>query len=240
MSRATKILAGTTVLGFATSIYLFLANSSLRDEVAEKSQMIAHAEEAKPAGEGDAWLDSKSRDGKVSFKGGAAPQLPTGNKESRLDRRVRRTEEIAAMFGREADETEEQWRARVTPLISMGLSGPRNRSDEQRRMAMKKANVSTEQEAQIDAAMNKVYGDLLDYTNKSVKDGVLSPYERNVTGMLDYAGGLGGILNEAQGSIGKILSPQQMKAIYDSGFEWGEYLGVNAPWEQIGAPPARK
>jgi hypothetical protein len=153
---------------------------------------------------------------------------------------VRRTEEIAAMFGREPDETEEQWRARVTPLIAAGLAAPRNRSDQQRREAMAKAKVTPEQEAKIDSAMNKVYGDLLDYTNKSVKDGVLSPYERNVAGWLDYAGGLGGILNEAQGTIGTILSPQQMKTLYDSGFEWGEYLGVNAPWEQIGAPPARK
>jgi hypothetical protein len=23
----------------------------------------------------------------------------------------------------------------------------------------------------------------------------------------------------------------------DAGFEWGEYLGIKAPWEQLRAPP---
>jgi hypothetical protein len=25
----------------------------------------------------------------------------------------------------------------------------------------------------------------------------------------------------------------------DAGFEWGEYLGVNAPWENLKPPPPR-
>ena len=32
---------------------------------------------------------------------------------------------------------------------------------------------------------------------KAVADGMLSPYERNVSGWLEYAGGLGGILGDA-------------------------------------------
>lgn len=241
MNRATQILVGTTVLGWAAAIWLYLDNSSLRDEVSEKNEAIAKADAPKSDGEGDAWLDAtKSRDGKIDFKGmSPAPKLPDGQKESRLERRVRRTEEFAAIFGREPGETEEQWRERVTPLIAAGLAKTRVRSNEQREMAEKKAGVTPEQTKQIDSAMDKVYADLLDYTNKAVKDGQLSPYERNVAGWLDYAGGLGGILNDAQGRIGKILSPAQMKAMYDSGFEWGEYLGANAPWEQIGAPPPR-
>ena len=62
----------------------------------------------------------------------------------------------------------------------------------------------------------------------------------NVAGWLDFAGGLGGIVNDAQGRVGKILSPEQMKAMYDTGFEWGEYLVVDAPWEMLGAPPVKK
>ena len=80
---------------------------------------------------------------------------------------------------------------------------------------------------------------MLDYTNKAITDGQLSPYERNVAGWLDYAGGLGGMLTEAQGQIGKVLDPAQMKTMYESGFEWGEYLGLNAPWERIQPPPPR-
>jgi hypothetical protein len=116
----------------------------------------------------------------------------------------------------------------------------RLRTNDNRRIAEEKAGVTPEQTKQIDQAMDKVYADLLDYTNKSVKEGQLSPYERNVAGWLGYAGGLGGILTNAQGTIGTILRPEQMKAMYDAGFEWGEYLGANAPWEAVGAPPPPK
>jgi hypothetical protein len=66
---------------------------------------------------------------------------------------------------------------------------------------------------------------------------VLSPYDRNVSGWLQYAGNLGNMLEEANGQIGQILGPDQLKALSDSGFEWGEYLGLEAPWEQLHAPP---
>ncbi|MGE3769012.1 MAG: hypothetical protein AB7L94_42565, partial [Kofleriaceae bacterium] len=92
----------------------------------------------------------------------------------------------------------------------------------------------------LDAAFEKVYADVLDYTNKAITDGQLSPYERNVAGWLDYAGGLGGMLTEANGQIGKILTPEQLKAMSSSGFEWGEYLGLSAPWEQLKPPPPPK
>ena len=240
MSRATKVLAGTTVLGFLTSIWLYLDNSSLREEVAEKTEAIARADGPPSGAEDDAWLDAAKRSGKINFKSATpAPSLPKDQKEHRLDRRVRRTEEFAALFGRMEGETEEQWKERVTPLIAAGLAKVRIRTNDNRRIAEEKANVTPEQTKQIDQAMDKVYADLLDYTNKSVKDGQLSPYERNVAGWLDYAGGLGGILNDAQGKIGTILRPEQMKAMYDAGFEWGEYLGAHAPWEQLRPPPPR-
>ena len=241
MSRATKVLAGTTVLGLLTSIWLYLDNSSLRDEVAEKTEEIASKSGPPRGADDDAWLEAAKRSGKIDFKNVTpAPKLPDGQKEHRLDRRVRRTEEFAALFGRMEGETEEQWRERVSPLIAAGLMKARLRTNDNRRIAEEKAGVTPEQAKQIDHAMDKVYSDLLDYTNKAVKDGQLSPYERNVAGWLDYAGGLGGILNEAQGKIGTILKPEQMKAMYDAGFEWGEYLGVQAPWEGLGAPPPPK
>jgi hypothetical protein len=238
MSRATKVLAGTTALFAVTTLWLYIDNESLRDDVATKTEEV---EKATKVADNDEWLDAKKRDGKIDFKAPqTGPSLPDGPKESRLDRRVRRGEEFAAMFGREPGETEEEWRARVAPLITAGLYKARVRSTDSRQVAEKKAGVTDDQSFKINVAMEKAYGDLLDYTNKAVADGKLSPYERNVTGWLDYAGGLSGILSNAQGEVGKILTPAQVKSMYDSGFEWGEYLGANAPWEKIGAPPPRK
>lgn len=242
MSRATYVFAGTTVLGVVTSIWLYLDNRTLRSEVTRREVATdANGTAAAAAPARDAWLDATTpRDGKIELGKTVEPKLPAPPKEHRLDRRVRRTEEFAAMFGRAEGETDEEYRARVLPLIELGLSRPRARTEENRKIAEEKAGVTAEQSAQVDQAMEKVYADVLDYTNKAIQDGVLSPYERNVAGWLDYAGGLGGILNEAQGSIGKILTPQQMTAMYESGFEWGEYLGAHAPWEKVTPPPPRK
>ena len=144
------------------------------------------------------------------------------------------------MFGRLDGETEEEYRNRIVPLIKGGLLIPRQRVDEMRKQAEEKAGVTAEQSKKLDKAFEKVYADAIDYTNKAVADGMLSPYERNVSGWLEYAGGLGGILNDANGQIGQILSPQQVKTMSQSGFEWGEYLGLNAPWEQLRPPPPPK
>ena len=143
------------------------------------------------------------------------------------------------MFGRHEGETEEEYRDRIAPLIAAGLMVPRVRASEGRRIAEEKAHVTPEQSAKLDKAFDKVYGDVLDYTNKAVADGTLSPYERNVAGWLEYAGGLGGMLNDAQGQFGKVLSPDQLRAMSDSGFEWGEYLGLQAPWENLKPPPPK-
>ena len=143
------------------------------------------------------------------------------------------------MFGRLDGETIDDYRARITPLIKAGLAIPRSRAEEMRKEAEAKAHVTPEQSARLDKAFDKVYGDVLDYTNKAVSDGQISPYERNVAGWLEFAGGLGGILNETQGQIGKILEPGQVASMSASGFEWGEYLGLQAPWEQLTPPPPK-
>jgi hypothetical protein len=156
-----------------------------------------------------------------------------------MERRARRTEEFAAMFGRLDGESDADYRARILPLIGAGLFAPRLKLEDQRRVAQDKAHVTPEQSARLDRAFDKVYGDVIDYTNKAITDGQLSPYERNVSGWLEFAGGLGGILNDANGQIGKVLDPGQVKAMSDAGFEWGEYLGAKAPWEKLAPPPPR-
>jgi hypothetical protein len=156
-----------------------------------------------------------------------------------MDRRARRTDELAQMFGRLDGESEDDYKARILPLITTGLALPRMRAEEQRKVAQDKAHVTAEQSARLDKAFDKVYGDVVDFTNKAITDGQLSPYERNVAGWLEYAGGLGGILTDANGQIGKILDPSQVRTMSDAGFEWGEYLGLKAPWEQLRPPPPR-
>jgi hypothetical protein len=156
-----------------------------------------------------------------------------------MDRRARRTDDVALMFGRLDGESEDDYKARLMPMISAGLLMPRLRAEENRKTAEDKAHVTPEQSAKLDKAFDKIYSDVIDYTNKSVADGQLSPYERNVAGWLEYAGGLGGILNDANGQIAKVLEPSQVKAMSDAGFEWGEYLGLKAPWEQLKPPPGQ-
>lgn len=242
MTRATWVLAGTSLAGLASSLYLYLDNRQLRDarDEAASTQRAVAAKPAEPAA--DPWLDAprQDRDAKIAPSTATPePRLPEPPKESRMDRRVRRTEEFAAMFGRLDGETEEEYKARVMPLIKAGLVRARERAAEARKIAEEKAKVTPEQSAKLDKAFEKVYDDVLDYANKAIADGQLSPYERNVAGWLDFAGGLGGILNDAQGQAGKILDPSQMKAMYEAGFEWGEYLGAYAPWENLNPPPPR-
>jgi hypothetical protein len=239
MTRATKILAATTAVGFATSIYLFLDNRSLRSDRDERPAVAQATEPEKAtvvAKAGDRLDKPKLEAAKAATP---TPSLPPGKDETRLERRVRRTEEFGLKFGRLDGETEEEYKARVLPLLSLGLAGPRMRLTEMRKQAEEKAKITPAQSQELDKAFEKVYDEVLDYTNKAIGDGQLSPYERNVAGWLDYAGGLGGILTTANGQIGKILDPGQLKALSDSGFEWGEYLGVNAPWEQLKPPPPR-
>ena len=239
MARATGVLAATTVIGLAASIWLYLDNRSLRSELSDKPAAVVATTDGSAAPTPDPWTQPKARSSEIKSRTtpGAQPSLPEESKESRMDRRARRTEEFGAMFGRHDGETEEEYRNRIGPMIAAGLMMPRMKANENRRLAEEKAHVTPEQSAKLDQAFDKVYSDVLDYTNKAITDGTLSPYERNVAGWLDYAGGLGGLLTDAQGQVGKILNPGQVKTMYDAGFEWGEYLGLNAPWEKLTPPP---
>lgn len=234
MARATWALAATTLVFGATSLWLYLENRDLRSaKVVQTTPAPTIAEPSTPSSPMDPWTPAAAgRPGAIK-----PPALPAPKEESRMERRQRRQQEFAAMFGRTDGETEDEYRARIVPLIKTGLAVPRARVEDMRKEAEAKAHVTPEQSQKLDRTFDKIYGDVLDYTNKAVADGELSPYERNVAGWLEYAGGLGGILQDAQGQVGQVLSPEQVHAMSDSGFEWGEYLGLEAPWEKLTPPP---
>jgi hypothetical protein len=249
MSLRTPLLAGAAILGILAAGWMYRENRALSDEVAR----LRTVEKSRP----DPWTGAAPRvadGGGDRERGGLGalgraltsrasseppPRLTEAPKESRLERRVRRQGELAALLGRDADESEEDYRARMLPFLKMALDRPRANVEDMRRQAELAAGVTEAQSKDLDAAFGEVYDEVLDFTNAAVADGQLTPYDRNVKGMLQYAGGLGAILEGAEGRVGKILTPDQIRAMYDTGFEWGEYLGVNAPWERLRAPPPR-
>jgi hypothetical protein len=239
MVRATWVFIATSVIAGAAAIWLYLDNRDLRAQLEAMPESARTAEKPAAARTPDPWTETTRTSPGSKTSSAAVPRLPDQPEESRLDRRQRRQQEFAAMFGRLDGETEAEYRARIVPLIKGGLLVPRQRVDEMRKQVEAKAGITPEQSAKLDKAFDKVYADAIDYTNKAVADGLLSPYERNVSGWLEYAGGLGGILNDANTQIGQVLSPEQVRTVNSSGFEWGEYLGVNAPWENLNPPPAR-
>lgn len=243
MARATWVLGATSLVGAALAVWLYLDNRALRAALDTRAAAPAAATAPAPApttAPASPWTPRP--DAPVAHAAAApSPALPEppadAETRSRMERRARRTDEFAAMFGRLDGESDAEYRARILPMLTAGLMVPRMRVDEQRKIAEDKAHVTPEQSARLDQAFDKVYGDVLDYANKAIADGQLSPYERNVSGWLEFAGGLGGLLHDANGQIGKILDPSQIRAMSDAGFEWGEYLGAKAPWEKLTPPP---
>jgi len=246
MTRATQVGAiGLVVLALGFAGWTWRDNRRLRDElarrpaVAVKDSWAAGGAEPTSSDSGRPALSLPAFGRKLTGTGGPRPSLDEAAPESRLERRVRRQNEMAALLGRDADETEEDYRARLVPMMELALGGRRKELAEQRRVAEDKAGVTEAQRAEMDQAFSGIYDEVVTFTDTAVADGQLTPYDRNVKGLLQYAGGLGSILEGAEGKVGGILSPDQQRIIYESGFEWGEYLGVSAPWERLHAPPPR-
>jgi hypothetical protein len=243
MTRATWVLAATSIVGAGLAVWLYLDNRALERALADAratKTAPAAAEKVAAARTLDIWSEPTRSQAAPATGSGPTPSLPEEKKESRLERRQRRMQEFSARFGRLEGESDDEYKNRIVPLIKAGLLMPRARVEEMRKQVEQEAGVTAEQSKRLDKAFEKVYADALDYTNKAVADGLLSPYERNVSGWLEYAGGLGGLLGEANGQIGQILTPQQLRTIGASGFEWGEYLGLSAPWENLKPPPPPK
>lgn len=217
-------------------------NVTLRRSLAQAEDKVAKLEEKSAA---DAKLRSwatpapRSVDDGMTGTLGQGPSLPAPVKESRMARRARMTQMMMDLLGRSESESDEDYKARVQPLIAAGMAKPRRYAQRMRTQAEEAAGVSAEQSAELDKLLSDAQSEVLAYANQAISSGQVSPYERDIAGLLEFAGGLSPILKGAQARIGQVLKPEQMKAMYDSGFEWAEYLGMMAPWESIEAPPAR-
>lgn len=243
MARATWIAGGLATIAIAAAAWLALENRRLRAQIAARPAPVAVAATGDDDPSGSTRPGASDAGSAVASALGTGrsladgPALPAAPKETRLERRTRRTEEIAAMFGRLENETDAEYQERVGAMIEVLLSKTRANVKDMRMNAEAIAGVTPEQSAQLDAAFTDLYDDVLDYANSAVASGQVSPYERNVAGLLEFAGGLGGLLAEAEGAAAKVLRPEQQRALEAAGFEWGEYLGAVVPWERINPPP---
>ena len=248
-------LIGGLALSLAACVWLYAENRSLSEELAaaraasatESARAradLAPADEATPA-ESTSPGDSRDESGASPSSAnevplaarGERPSLSEAPEESRQEVRKRRMEKVTALFGRLDGETEDEYRERMVPFVKTTLAIPRNRLEDARREAEEAAGVTDEQRQEMDAVFDDAFSEALALTNRAIESGDLSPYQRNWSGFMNVTGGLGAVLQGTESRIGEILSAEQVQTIYEQGFEWGEYLGVTLPWEQLNPPP---
>jgi hypothetical protein len=252
MSLGQRLLIGALLLASVGCAWLYRENRLLRNRL-EALNDSAPAAGASPASRDErsagepatpvAQAAEPESEPKWRFAQRPRPALetkPEGEpepEEDRAERRKRRQAEMAAMFGRLDGETPEEYRDRMVPFLQTALAVPRQRVRDARRRAEEAAKVTDEQRAALDRVFEDVYQEALTLTNHAVAEGDLTPYRRNWSGALNYAGGIGAVLGAAEARAGEILDPAQQRILYEQGFEWGEYLGATVPWEQLQPPP---
>ena len=249
-------LTGGLVLSLVACAWLYSENRSLSDELAA-ARAASNSAPARAAGapalsadkasstdsapatsEGEPATPAPSNQGPPLAARSERPSLSDGApEETRQERRKRNMDRVTAMFGRLDGETEEEYRERMVPFVKGVLAIPRDRVEDARRAAEDAAGVTADQRGQLDEVFDDAFAEALALTNRAIESGDLSPYERNWAGVMNVTGGLGAVLEGTETRIGEILSDQQIKTIYEQGFEWGEYLGVTVPWEQLNPPP---
>jgi hypothetical protein len=144
------------------------------------------------------------------------------------------------MLGRQDGESDEQYRARVQPLVQMVLSGPKSRLEQRRKDFEAAADVTDEQRGKLDQAFSDAYAELLAGANKAIAAGDLTPYKRNPRGVLSFIGGTVSTVDTVDDRMRKILTPDQLKTMDGTDFDLVEYLAATAPWEKLNAPPPEK
>lgn len=150
---------------------------------------------------------------------------------------------LAGTFGRGDEETPEQYRARVVPIVRAALSGPREQLVSRLHSLEQDAGVTDEQHTQLEGVMRDAYQETLAFADEAIQSGQLSPYQQGWTGILSFGGGLGAIAESAQERIDEVLTPEQRETFASDGFDWAQYLGVQTPWEdleQVPSPPPQE
>jgi hypothetical protein len=159
---------------------------------------------------------------------------PASDPESR---RAEGQKRMRDLLGRHPGETDEQWRARVVPLMKLALGRPRGRVEDKRREFEAAAALAPEQQAELDQALEDARAELVGLASQSVAAGDLTPYRRNTVGVLNFVGGVAGIADGFDARVRQILGPDQQRVLEDIGFDLVEYLGFTTPWETVTPPP---
>lgn len=255
MAVVQRLLTGALLLALAACGWLYRENWLLRNRIDALNDQVRSA--AVPPGDAVAPAPAAAPDRPATPQPvaeapwrhaqrprpnlAAPPDAGSGDEpdddETRAERRQRRQSEVAAMFGRLDGETPEAYRERMMPFLQTALLMPRQRLNDARRRAEEAARVTAEQRAALDRVFDDVHAEALALTNRAIAEGEITPYRRNWAGALGYAGGVGAILGGAEARVGEILGPEQQRILYEQGFEWGEYLAVTVPWEQLDPPP---
>jgi hypothetical protein len=252
MALGQRLLTGALLLALAACGWLYRENWLLRNHIealnhqtpaaavpaGDAARQIAPGPDRQgtgPAAVADAQWHAQRPRPTLAAPPDAGPDAETD--QTRAERRERRQSEVAAMFGRLDGETAEEYRARMVPFLQTALLLPRQHVQDARRRAEQAAKVTDVQRAALDRVFEDIHAEALALTNRAVAEGEITPYRRNWAGALGYAGGVGAILGGAESRVGEILDPEQRRILYEQGFEWGEYLAVTVPWEQLEPPP---
>jgi hypothetical protein len=232
------LLAGLLILSTAAAGWLYVENRRLAGELgaarsAAPPSAVAEAPVAaerhapsapaarRPAAEALAAL------GTVARALGKAPDQPG----------ARRFNMVREILGRREGENDEAYRERVAPEITGLLQVPRDRVEEKRREFETAADVSEAQRGEIDKALGDAKAELLAVANQAVASGELTPYRRNSVGLLSFAAAAAPIAEQFDARVGKILSPEQLAILQQTGFDWIQYGAFTTKWETVRPPP---
>jgi hypothetical protein len=152
-------------------------------------------------------------------------------------RRAERQQRLRDLLGRHPGETDDEYRARVMPMVSTVLSVPRDRMNERRRQFEEAAGVNAEQKAKLDAAFHDASAEVVGLAHAAIANGDLTPYQRNSRGVLAFVGSTVGTADALDQRMRTILTPEQLATMEESGFDPLEYLGATSPWETVNPPP---
>jgi hypothetical protein len=141
------------------------------------------------------------------------------------------------LLGRLPAETDDAYRARVMPLVTLALATPRQRVEDRRRDFEAAAALAPEQQAEMDHALADARAELLQLANAAVASGDLTPYKKNSAGLVRFVGDAAAVFDDLDGRVRRALTPEQAALVEQSGFDLVEYLGFTTPWEHLTPPP---